>query len=190
MILVPLFMWAFTCFDISRPNERGPVMSANYTEHWSFAGDVVNANLGRRWPGGIYIASLCCATAHATEGHLSYLLGETRRGGWWYYQIVAASVKMPVGMMVFLLAGAVSIFVVRRVRFDELSLIIPGALAFVSVLSSNMSIGFRHSMPWYVLAMMLASRVAMKPRELGWRRSHGAESWRPRFKARFGIRMS
>jgi hypothetical protein len=165
LLLVPAFVWAFSLFDVSRPNERAPVMSANYTEHWSFAADVVNANLGRHWPAGIYIASLANAFAHAHEGHLSYLMSEVRRGGWWYYQLIAAGLKIPVGMAVFLLAGIGSF--VRRPRWAEWSLAVPFLFALVSALVSNVSIGFRHSIPWYVFAMMLASRCVQLPSR-GW----------------------
>jgi hypothetical protein len=162
ILLVPLFIWAFTFFDFSKPNEHCGVMSTTYTEHWSFGADVVNANAARSWPAGIYIASLVNGLTHSSSGHLSYLLGESKRGGWWYYQFVAAAVKMPVGMMVFLAVGLVTLLV-RRARFDEWSLIVPFLFALISVVASNVSIGFRHSIPWYVFAMMLASRCAQNP---------------------------
>ena len=66
--------------------------------------------------------------------------------------------------MLFLAAGLATLFFrARRVRLAELSLIIPLLLALASVLISNVSIGFRHSIPWYVFSIMLASRCAQGP---------------------------
>ena len=38
--------------------------------------------------------------AHNDSGHLSYLLGETRLTGWWYFYLVALAVKTPIPLLI------------------------------------------------------------------------------------------
>lgn len=152
-----LFLWALTLFDFSRPRDRTWSLRATYTENWNFMGDVVNANLMRSWPAGIYVSSLVTAYHHNDEGHGNYLLGQVSREAWWYYYAVVAMLKTPVGVMVVLLTGLAS-FVWRPLRRAEWSLIIPAMLYAVLIARANVNIGFRHALPAYVLMMLLASR--------------------------------
>lgn len=160
VLLIPLCMWAFTLFDISPPNEHAPEMSAVYSEHWNFAADVVNANSMRRWPLGIYIASLIDSQVHAAEGHRQYLLGQVSAHGWWYYQFVTSALKIPIGIAVFLLIGLLSLIKVRF-RFEEWSLLVPAILAGLLLIVSPIDVGFRHAITTYILLIMLASRCTL-----------------------------
>lgn len=150
-------MWAFTLFDISRPNEHAPEMSAVYSEHWNFATDVVNANAMRPWPLGIYIASLIDSHVHTVEGHPQYLFGHVSTHGWWYYQFVTSALKIPVGIAVFLLIGFISLFKVRF-RFEEWFLVVPIILAGLLLIISPIDVGFRHVITTYIMLIMFASR--------------------------------
>ena len=38
--------------------------------------------------------------AHNDSGHLSYLLGQVRLTGWWYFYLVALAVKTPIPLLV------------------------------------------------------------------------------------------
>ncbi|HID74984.1 MAG TPA: hypothetical protein EYP56_03200, partial [Planctomycetaceae bacterium] len=80
----------------------------------------------------------------------SYLRGQWRWGGWWYYYLYAMAVKMPLGTWV-LAAAAVAVSCSDR-RYsgtwrDELALLAP-ALALIGLVSSQT--GFNHHMR-YVL---------------------------------------
>ena len=80
----------------------------------------------------------------------SYLRGEWRLGGWWYYYLYAMAVKVPLGIWVL---GALAVFLTctdRRYRAgwrNELVLLAP-ALAVLVLVSSQT--GFNHHMR-YVL---------------------------------------
>jgi hypothetical protein len=158
VLLVPLFLWAFTLFDFSKPRDHCLVVRAAYSEHWSFAVDVVNANLARHWPAGIYIASIMDGIVHAGEGHFAYLLGESSTHGWWYYHLVASMLKVPIGILAFLAIGLLS-FVWKKIRFEELGLIVPVALYLLLLMTTRINIGFRHALPAYIMLIMLASRA-------------------------------
>jgi hypothetical protein len=157
-LLIPLFVWAFNAFDISRPRDHCELVRATYTEHWSFAVDVINANLARRWPCGVHIASVFDAIVHAREGHLNYLFGEVSRKGWWYYQFIVAAFKVPIGVFVVLMIGLASL-IWRRFRLQELTIVVPLIFYLIFIVTSTLDIGFRHALPAYVLMIMLASRI-------------------------------
>ncbi len=93
--------------------------------------------------------------------HGSYLAGEWRESGWWYYYIYGLAVKLPVGTL-GLLAIAFVVTLVRR-KADwaaELFVVLPavGFLAFVSYFS-NMSHHFRYALPFLPFCFVFAGRT-------------------------------
>jgi hypothetical protein len=91
-------------------------------------------------------------------GHKSYLLGEVRTTGWWYFFPVALAVKSPLPFL--LLAGAGLILgwrgpsgTERRRRLEPAAI----ALAILLVcLPSRINIGVRHVLPMYPFLAMVA----------------------------------
>jgi hypothetical protein len=84
-------------------------------------------------------------------GHKSYLLGDVRLGGWWYFFPVAIGVKTPIG---FLLLGAAGIAAgaARSPRSERRRLLEPAAIALTILLvclPSRVNIGLRHVLPMY-----------------------------------------
>jgi hypothetical protein len=54
---------------------------------------------------------------HGTGGHPSYLFGQVRLGGWWYYDLVALTVKTPIPLLLFSALGSwLVVAEVRQVR--------------------------------------------------------------------------
>ncbi len=95
-------------------------------------------------------------------GKWSYLRGETKHGGWWYWYIYALLVKSPLGTL-FLLAVASVLFCSRRFRVawrEELALILPALVVLVFVSSQT---GFnrylRYVIPIIPFCLIFASRV-------------------------------
>jgi hypothetical protein len=101
--------------------------------------------------------------------HESYLYGEWRQGGWWYYYLDAAAVKLPIG--VWLLCLTALIVRMRQVGWapahlksrklqdpNELVLLIP-AIALFAVVSSEMEFNhhFRYVLPCLGPAFVFAS---------------------------------
>ncbi len=96
---------------------------------------------------------------HNAEGHTSYLLGEVRDSGWWYYFPVAFIVKTPIPFL--LLVGIGGALLTRHVRTerrwqDAVPLVCAAAIVLVS-LTSNINIGVRHILVVYPLLAIVAA---------------------------------
>jgi Dolichyl-phosphate-mannose-protein mannosyltransferase len=102
------------------------------------------------------VNGIVAVKAHNDNGHLSYLLGEVRRTGWWYFYLVALAVKTPIPL---LLAGPVGVGWLavngwrRRESQERAWLLAPLAivasiLVFASAVS-RINIGIRHILILY-----------------------------------------
>jgi Dolichyl-phosphate-mannose-protein mannosyltransferase len=84
-------------------------------------------------------------------GHKSYLLGEVRDTGWWYFFPVAFAVKTPLGFILLVAAGVLAAIrappgLERRRLLEPLAI----AIAILLVcLPSRINIGLRHVLPLY-----------------------------------------
>lgn len=98
------------------------------------------------------------------RGLPSYLNGEWRAHGWWYYYLYAAGVKMPLGTWaILLLAGGVTLCVPRynaRLR-DEMVLLAPGLVILIFVSSqTGFSVHSRYAISALPFFFIWASKVA------------------------------
>jgi len=107
---------------------------------------------------------------HNDNGHLSYLLGNVRTQGWWYFYLVALAAKTPLAMLA---TGPVGLGVLAR---DGSRTLDPWRMApavlFVAILAfsslySHINIGIRHVLILYpFLAIGAAHLLAKAWREL------------------------
>ncbi len=110
-------------------------------------------------PAPEFILGIRTVINHNNEGHLSFLLGEAGRDGWWNYFPVVIAVKTPLAILALLIIGSTTI--VGRVRSGRGadSRLIP-ALASLAILgfamTSNINIGQRHILPIYPFFAMIA----------------------------------
>jgi len=170
-----LALWACTGFDTKTPPFFDPPVIAAAGPAPPVPADLGGMDQAQRtwlkevlrlrspWPAGLYVHSLIQGLGHGAKGHPAYLNGRISSHGWWYYQGVAASYKVPIGILILLGLGLLS-FVWVPWRRAEASLLIPAVVygAFVSL--SGIAIGFRHALPAYVFLVMLAVRcVAGSP---------------------------
>jgi 4-amino-4-deoxy-L-arabinose transferase-like glycosyltransferase len=140
----------------------GPVPKASRTGRNRFAGTAwaavpvpVPAN---------YLLGIDQQKSDFEGGRLSYLGGQWRQTGWWYYYLYGLAIKVPLGTWVLLLLAAlVSLFGrgygVRRQ--EEVLLLMPLAvvLAFVSS-QTGMTHHLRYVLPIYPFAFLWAARLA------------------------------
>jgi hypothetical protein len=78
----------------------------------------------------------------------SYLLGRWSPGGWWYYNLVALGVKLPVATLALVALAPLAWWRTRTDRLELLSILAPGAtLLVVFATASNLNIGLRHVLP-------------------------------------------
>jgi hypothetical protein len=96
-------------------------------------------------------------------GHKSYLLGEVRTTGWWYFFPVALAVKTPVPFLLLVAAGVVATW--RRLSgTDRRRHLEPAAIAFAILLvclPSRINIGLRHVLPMYPFLSVMAGLGAV-----------------------------
>jgi hypothetical protein len=93
-------------------------------------------------------------------GFRSYLRGEVRHRGWWYYYLYALAVKVPLGFLALYLAGlAFGLFGSKTRRLSEAALWLP-AVAVVALVSSQT--GFSHHLRYVLPALPFAVVAAGK----------------------------
>jgi hypothetical protein len=90
--------------------------------------------------------------AHNDSGHLSYLLGQVRTNGWWYFYLVALAVKTPIPLLLAGTAGLVWLAFSGWRRADSWAL--APCVLFLTVLGfastfSRINIGIRHVLILY-----------------------------------------
>ncbi len=94
--------------------------------------------------------------SHDTTGADSYLFGEYRRTGWWYFFPVVVGVKTPIG---FLILAGFGIFAIMRLRSSpwqrHLTVIFPVGIMFVCM-RSRIDLGVRHILAIYPLLAIIA----------------------------------
>ncbi len=122
---------------------------------------------------------------HDFEKHFnSYLCGEWRKGGWWYYYLFALAIKVPLG--VWLLALLAAFLGLTRRGYaagwrDELTVLAPGVLVLAFVSAQT---GFNHHsryvlpiFPYFFVWMSKAAKaVGRRERVAAWL-TGGAVAW-------------
>jgi hypothetical protein len=107
------------------------------------------------------------------RGLYSYLNGEWRQRGWWYYYLYAMAIKLPLPILLLILAGVFWCLVAPRSpgRVDEWAFLLPAA-GVIAVVSSQT--GFNHHMryvlPAFPLLAIAAGRLAPLAAEQKWLR--------------------
>jgi hypothetical protein len=94
------------------------------------------------------------------EGPRSYLLGQVKQGGWWYFYPVAIVFKTPLAVLLLAIIGSASLlFCWLRARAQWRPLVpLLAAIAVVAVvMPSRLDIGVRHVMPVFAFMAMLAA---------------------------------
>ncbi len=107
-------------------------------------------------PAPEFLAGVRNTVTHNNVGHGSFLLGQFRWQGWWYYFPVALAVKTPIS---FLLLAALGIFVCFRDRVRTAYLFPIAFTLGVLLLAvrSHIDIGIRHIEPiWIGLSIIAA----------------------------------
>ena len=103
--------------------------------------------------------------AHNDSGHLSYLLGETRLTGWWYFYLVALAVKTPIPLLVAGPVGLVALALGGWRRADSWALAPLAAVVAILVFASAVShinIGIRHILIVYPFLALGAAHLTVR----------------------------
>ncbi len=104
---------------------------------------------------------------HQRSGGPSYLFGQRRMSGWWYYYAVALAVKVP---LTFWLSFATRAGLGGRVSNSGKDWVLPAIMAAflaVTAVGSSRNYGVRYLLPIAPLAIVWVSRLVERP---GWPR--------------------
>lgn len=108
-----------------------------------------------------YVRGLDLQQADFESGRPSYLRGEWRREGWWYFYLYALAVKVPVGTLALGVVGLVLSFTPRYRRFDELVVWVPAGVLFaMASAKTGYTMHFRYVLPALPFALVGLSKVA------------------------------
>ncbi len=107
----------------------------------------------------------------------SYLMGRWSRDGWWYYNLVALGVKLPLPVLLLLLAAPVAWWRLRVEPLDAAWVCLP-VMLLLTVLAvwNRLDIGIRYLLPVFPLLFLSsgpALRWLLEPGGRGWRRAAG-----------------
>jgi len=96
-----------------------------------------------------YVLGFDGAKAISEHGEFgSYLLGRWSEHGWWYYNLVALGVKLPLAILLLLAMAGPFWWRSRIDRIELLSMLVPLAtLVLLFSTASNLNIGLRHVLP-------------------------------------------
>jgi Dolichyl-phosphate-mannose-protein mannosyltransferase len=113
------------------------------------------------WVKGFF-EGIIAIKAHNDTGHLSYLLGQQRSTGWWYFYLVALAVKTPIPLLV---CGPIGMVVLAREgwRAKDAWRLAP-LLSFLTILAfasgfSHINIGIRHVLVLYPFMALGAAHL-------------------------------
>jgi hypothetical protein len=119
-------------------------------------------HLDSPWPGGLYLRAFRTGFGHGKTGHPAYLFGERRQTGWWYYFPAIAAYKVPIGIGVALALALLSL-APRRPRWEEWGIALPLVAWSLFMMNAKVNIGFRHFLPAYIFALVVACRPLALP---------------------------
>jgi hypothetical protein len=123
-------------------------------------GDHAMALLESPLPLGQFVRGLAGVYVHNTRGHPSFLFGEFRETGWWYFFPVVLAVKTPIAFLI--LAGIGSVSSIRRVWSGgnapaPLYPLIFAAAILAFCMGSRIDLGVRHILSVYSLLSVVAA---------------------------------
>ena len=116
------------------------------------------------WPLPQDMVGFAIQARHQRSGGPSYLLGERRLTGWWYYYLVALAVKVPLS---FWLLASSRFAQGRREGSSRGDLLIPtaiGSFLVITALGSTRNYGVRYLLPLAPMAIAWVSGLAEGPR--------------------------
>ncbi|MEO6437486.1 MAG: hypothetical protein ABIP55_17210 [Tepidisphaeraceae bacterium] len=150
-----LSIWALLLFDFSVPADQ--LRDTPLPRATSAVGEMLDAALHRRWPGGTYIGCFVSGFLTNRGGQPALLFGQISPDGFLAYFPALMTLKVPVGTWLALILAVASIFRRRLVR-GEVSILIPLLGWLLMLLAARMNTGFRHFLPAYVFMLMWAGR--------------------------------
>ena len=115
-----------------------------------------------------FFKGLALVAGHESAGHISYLWGQWRRTGWWYYFPVAMAVKTPLPLLALTAVGlGLWLRGLRRFSFPQAAPWLAALIYLVFAMVGTIDIGVRHLLPMFaLLAVGSASQFGLRSRRV------------------------
>ncbi|MFN9743248.1 MAG: glycosyltransferase family 39 protein, partial [Acidobacteriota bacterium] len=113
-------------------------------------------------PFNSFISGINEVRNHNRTGHLSYLLGEVRMDGWWYFFPLVLLLKTPLAILVLFLLFLFTLFKNRRSAQPDgrLTLLAISTSILLFSMTSNINAGVRHILSiYFFLALALSDFI-------------------------------
>jgi hypothetical protein len=111
-------------------------------------------------PAPEFYAGIQQVQEHNHGGHISFLLGQRGRFGWWYFFPVALGVKTPLAFLILLILGCY-LLVRQKLQFGRAWPPLAFSLGILFVgMTSTINIGVRHILPIYIGFSVIAAAAA------------------------------
>ena len=124
-------------------------------------GEVIQIFEAPVYPAGEMFRGALEVHEHNHSGHRSYLLGQIRMHGWWYFFPVAFAVKTPIPFLLLSLTSLGVLFVSGfRQRDWRLPALAGCAIAIMAcAMTANLNLGVRHILVLYPLLALAAASI-------------------------------
>jgi Dolichyl-phosphate-mannose-protein mannosyltransferase len=164
LVVALLSIWAGYRFSIERLPKRPEQIAALHGLPTPLKYVVIGALHVSSWiPAPAFFEGVESDLRTNQKAPASYLLGRIRRGGWWYFFLVAVAVKTPITALLLSIVGAVATVlpVVKDRNWQQLVPLISAVAMLAVTLPAKVNYGVRHVLPIYPLLAIIAGRGAL-----------------------------
>ena len=161
-----LVVWAGYGFSLGHVRESMQLTPETMPSFQHFPGPV--RSIARRmivsdWvlPAPALLKGVATAWALNKTAPQSYLLGNVKTGGWWYFFILALAVKTPLPFLILCLAGAgVLVRCVRQRRWQPLAPAVSAVAILIVTMGVSYDAGLRHVLVVFPLLAVVGGYAA------------------------------
>jgi hypothetical protein len=156
-----VLIWAGYRFEI-KPLEPqyGPHPKIDESlQHVPILAKALDAAMNTPLPATDFLLGIRDVWRHNDLGHDSFLFGEFRRTGWWYFFPVVLALKTPIG---FLLLGLAGVWHARKLPAAQSLTALFFIAIFLFSLTSRIDAGIRHILSVYPMLALLAANLVVR----------------------------
>jgi hypothetical protein len=123
-------------------------------------GPLMEAPLGIPVPAPDYVDDLLWQLRYSDRPHAAFLMGRLSSTGWWYYDLVALSLKSSLALVPLFGLG---MYVSWRSRWRSWELALPVGLLLAAATYSRLDIGVRYLLPLFPFLYLFVGQIGWAP---------------------------
>lgn len=154
MVMANLVVTGFAMLPPSERTNNHPSLGASsgaFSARW--IGRLIETPMPQDWVG------FAIQLRHQRSGGPSFLMGERRMHGWWYYYFVAMAVKVPLWFWLLVAARFLCGRKVSLHKHASLPLVVIVGFLTITALGSSRNYGVRYLLPLAPLAIVWVSQI-------------------------------